>query len=95
MKALLLAALLAADGGTPPPVYHLTKPTLVPAGHYVLPPASWAAVDGEMKRLQYVEKNPPPGTVPVEGYLIGMAVVATVFLAGGVALGYVASKELK
>lgn len=94
MKALLLAALLAADGGMPP-VYRLTKPTLVPAGHYVLPPASWAAVDGEMKRLQNVEKNPPPGTVPVEGYLIGMAVVATVFLAGGVALGYVASKELK
>lgn len=94
MKALLLAAILAADGGTPP-VYHLTKPTLVPAGAYVMPPESWAAMDGEMKRLQFVEKHPPEGNIPVEGYLVGMAVVAAAFLAGGIAIGYVASKELK
>lgn len=94
MKSLLLAALLAADGGTPP-VYHLKQPSMVPAGYYVMPPESWAAVDGEMKRLQYVEKNPPPSAIPVEGYVIGAAVVAVVFLAAGAAAGYVAAKEIK
>ncbi len=95
MKTLILALLVGQLAGAPdagvekPTFYRLTKQTLVPPGYYA-PPAAFDALDAEMKRLQAIEKDPPMQTIdiPVQGYLIGMAVTGVVFFAGGIALGY-------
>lgn len=103
MKTFLLASLLVAqtasgaDGGVetsePATVWRLTKPTLVPPGRY-MDEHSYQVIDAELKRLQAMEAQKPQ-PVAVEGYLIGVTVVGVAALLGGIALGYVAAKELR
>ncbi len=101
MLALVLAAALATDGGTSPVYYripagasldlHDGDPPLVLPKSYLLPVATFDAVDAELKRLHLLENSTPQSAVigiPVQGYLIMAAVVASVFLAGGVGIGY-------
>ncbi len=94
LVGVLIARLaLGADGGSPvkQEVTHLRD------GGYLVPEAAWNDIDAEMKRLQWQVKNPPKQEeiqIPVQGYLIGMAVVATAFLAGGFALGWTTQAQL-
>ncbi len=67
---------------------------LLPAGFF-LTDADFAIVDNEMKRLQAVEQQPKDDPrIPVEGYLIGMAINACVFVLVGMAIGAYLGKKL-
>lgn len=52
MKALILAAVLAADGGVDAP-----RVMQLPGGNYLFNEAAFLKVDSEMKRLQGVERE--------------------------------------
>ncbi len=94
MKAALLALLLSgADGGTELPVYYrISQPSLVPGPGYYYPDDAHLAVDTEMKRLQWIEANPP--RISVEGYLIAIVVSGVAGLVGGVVVGLVLHQQL-
>ncbi len=87
LAGVLLARLALAQDL--PEVTHLRD------GGYLVPEQAWRAMDDEMKRLQWQVKNPPKAEpVPVQGYLIGMAVTGTVGLIVGAVLGVYLGKKL-
>jgi hypothetical protein len=88
LAGVLIARLcLASDGGVErkPTVTHLRD------GGYFVPEQSWRAIDAEMKHLQWQVANPPKNpeiTVPLQGWIIGMAVTGAIMFGAGVAAGY-------
>ncbi len=71
-------------------------PVFLPSAGVFFSDSAFVAVNDEMKRLQAVERNAQMQQaltqgdkvdVPVQGYLVGMAITAFVFLVGGAALG--------
>lgn len=90
---LISSVAVAADGG----VAKLEVIHRRDAGVYLVPDEAWNALDTELKRLQHSEHLPKPVAVDpeVQGYLIGMAITGAVFLAAGVALGYVARDQVQ
>lgn len=76
-----------ADAGFAP------RPTVthLRSGDYLVPAESWQAIDAEMRRLRWQVDHPPKEpiiTPPIQAYLIGMAIVGTVFTGVGFAAGY-------
>lgn len=102
IRAAVLAVMLAQDAGTSWPVYTVGDdarisqgfgPSIeVPPGKYV-PQASWEHIDGEFKRLQYIEAHPPqPQGIAATGFVIAVVVGLVAGMAIGAGAAYAATR---